>query len=28
VPKPTDRSYRVFVGFDEGPPKAAKKAGS
>lgn len=28
LPKPTDRSYRVFVGFDEGAPKAAKKAGS
>jgi hypothetical protein len=28
LPKPTDRSYRVFIGFDEGAPKAAKKAGS
>ena len=29
LPKPTDRSYRVFVGFDEGAPKAVKKkAGS
>ena len=29
LPKPTDRSYRVFIGFDEGPPaKAKKKAGS
>jgi hypothetical protein len=26
VPKPTDRSYRVYVGFDEGPPKKAKPA--
>jgi hypothetical protein len=28
LPKPTDRSYRVLIGFDEGAPKAAKKAGS
>jgi hypothetical protein len=28
LPKPTDRSYRVFIGFDEGAPKAVKKAGS
>jgi hypothetical protein len=26
LPKPTDRSYRVYVGFDEGPPKKAKPA--
>jgi hypothetical protein len=26
LPKPTDRSYRVFVGFDEGPPKQVKPA--
>lgn len=25
IPSPTDRSYRVFVGFDEGAPKAKKK---
>ena len=25
LPKPTDRSYRVFVGFDEGAPKAARR---
>jgi hypothetical protein len=27
LPKPTDRSYRVYVGFDEGPPKKPKPAG-
>jgi hypothetical protein len=26
LPKPTDRSYRVYVGFDEGPPQKAKPA--
>jgi hypothetical protein len=25
LPKPTERSYRVFIGFDEGAPAAKKK---
>ena len=28
LPKTTDWSYRVFVGFDEGAPASKKKAGS
>jgi hypothetical protein len=26
LPKPNDRSYRVYIGFDEGPPKQTKPA--
>jgi hypothetical protein len=25
LPKPTERSYRIFIGFDEGAPTAKKK---
>jgi hypothetical protein len=25
VPEPTSRNYQVFIGYDEGPPKAKKE---